>query len=79
MSEEELSETDLDTVSGGTSIDEVSKTLRTAPGIDGSPTLKPDLDVSLKGVGDTFDGSYHVKGVTSETEDGYDTELDARR
>ena len=76
MSKEELSETELDHVAGGTSIDGVTKT----KSIDGSSTSKTGIEVGIEGLGDKHDGTYYVKGVTHEIdEDGRDTSFDTKR
>ena len=77
LSKEELNETELDDVAGGTIKAPVLKTGLTSNS-DGSSTLRTGSEVDLAGVGDRFDGTQYVKGVTHKTdEDGYDTKFDS--
>ena len=78
MSKEELNETELDDVAGGTIKPPALKTGLTSNSSDGSSRLRTGSEVDLAGIGDRFDGTQYVKGVTHKTdEDGYDTKFDS--
>jgi len=66
MSKEELSETELDHMAGGTSMEPVTKTDFTPKKIDSSSILAVGDKAGAEGTGDTHDGTYYVKAVKHE-------------